>query len=1068
MPTLLAPRRLAFRGIVEVAAWGFPRALVDDAALRPKVWALWQSGARLEEFAWGHVLHLPSPEPVRVQSAPALPFVRDGGRLLAAPLEAGEATELGAGVWVVEGGDWHALEDGRTVDVSSWLDVGAWEAPETAALGEVPLIPTAMAPLALDVRGELGIGAPEVKWQTIWERGEKGALLRDFAPGFWLHQWGRFFTPPQEVEGKIVASDGAIVLAAALVLGGALLFFLAMTLAPTAAPVSAGSVLAVVMALGVATALWRRAAPPESNPARKIPPLFVSDRVRWAALALVGLGVVLASVRNPDALNGAFLFLVIALHIGRRMNLLGRLVGRQNVPVPVSGAPAPPPSGTTGAKGEGRFARWLRERLSKRKAGTGPTKPKEHDDLMDAWRRLLARGAMQSGLFKRLGRAQARYLLRSMELFERGDLEAALRSAIALGGKSEGLWTPPPALGLPSARGELGLSFANLPTSGSLNFGPEIEAKLRGLYRNAFEKLKAAGDWQKAAFVLAELLQNVAEAVAFLEEAGQMELAARLAEGRELAPGIVVRAWWLAGNHERAVQIARLRGAFADAVTRLERDQKHRDDAQKLRLLWGQHLAGMGRFESAVEAVWPVPSARALALKWLRLGLAEEPSPRLVARALALEPGAWDEWETLLQALWRFDGEEGARGRAALARELVTHKTAEPVFAVAARGTVRALLRDGAGGRGGIEKVAWEALLALAGDGILRADVKWPAPVAALPAFPSDGSPLELTLRGSRGTLIARDAVALPNGELLVALGELGARWLTRDGRTKAHFDVPCHQIVRAFDAPRALLLARRDDSLRVSRLDLTNRKAVFWADVRADCVAPAYDGALWMVASQGRVRALDTAANAPASLWDCGDTGGHIRQLAIGRTSLAALVWRETADNDRNTGILGLPPAPPTFESWRFELPALVLRQRQTPKEFPPDMEPTWARFLSHGGLQIIAGVEVDAQGQSHLMWAPQRAPYSVERGAVALDGVHLSTKDGFALLLWRDAEGPVASLLFWQSMKITARLRFAGAARIAAREMDEGAWLLWDDLGRVAMWNATTGSVEREWVLT
>lgn len=56
MTKLASPRRLAFRGTLEVFAWGFPHSLVRPDELPERVLALWQSRARLEEFEWGHVL----------------------------------------------------------------------------------------------------------------------------------------------------------------------------------------------------------------------------------------------------------------------------------------------------------------------------------------------------------------------------------------------------------------------------------------------------------------------------------------------------------------------------------------------------------------------------------------------------------------------------------------------------------------------------------------------------------------------------------------------------------------------------------------------------------------------------------------------------------------------------------------------------------------------------------------------------------------------------------------------------------------------------------------------------
>ncbi|RYG55555.1 hypothetical protein EON80_30505, partial [bacterium] len=105
MPQLSSPRRLAFRGHIEASAWGFPRSLVAPDELPKRVLALWQSGAHLEEFDWGHVLFLPAPQKVRAELAPALAFSRHKNSLLSAPPPRGD--EPRDGTWVVENGEWH-------------------------------------------------------------------------------------------------------------------------------------------------------------------------------------------------------------------------------------------------------------------------------------------------------------------------------------------------------------------------------------------------------------------------------------------------------------------------------------------------------------------------------------------------------------------------------------------------------------------------------------------------------------------------------------------------------------------------------------------------------------------------------------------------------------------------------------------------------------------------------------------------------------------------------------------------------------------------------------------------
>src|SRR5262249_48309597 len=156
-----------------------------------------------------------------------------------------------------------------------------------------------------------------------------------------------------------------------------------------------------------------------------------------------------------------------------------------------------------------------------------------------------------------VGRRQAEYLSRMLEMFDRGDLDSALRHAIALGG--EGDEPPAPALGTPSPRKDLAISPHRRRGAAGILSGPLLFAELRRRYRKAFEQLAASGDVEKAAFVLAELLGAHEEAVGFLEKHGRYRLAAEIAEARGLSPGLVVRQWWLA-DRTRAIRLARSKG----------------------------------------------------------------------------------------------------------------------------------------------------------------------------------------------------------------------------------------------------------------------------------------------------------------------------------------------------------------------------------------------------------------------------------------------------------------------------------------------------------------------------
>src|SRR5262249_34949773 len=131
------------------------------------------------------------------------------------------------------------------------------------------------------------------------------------------------------------------------------------------------------------------------------------------------------------------------------------------------------------------------------------------------------------------------------------------------------------------------------------------------------------------------------EAVAFLERHRRLRLAAEIAEARGLPIGLVVRQWFLAGERDRAVLLARRFGAFADAVARLERG----GERTALRLLWAESRARAGSFAAAVDVAWPIAEARALAALWIDRAIEQggASGARMLARKLELFPETFGE-----------------------------------------------------------------------------------------------------------------------------------------------------------------------------------------------------------------------------------------------------------------------------------------------------------------------------------------------------------------------------------------------------------------------------------------
>src|SRR5690606_1366062 len=147
-----------------------------------------------------------------------------------------------------------------------------------------------------------------------------------------------------------------------------------------------------------------------------------------------------------------------------------------------------------------------------------------------------AKLVLRTRLGRWLGDAHGRYLGELFDMFERGDLDAALRHAIPLGGPTQ---SGTVSLAKLRPRGELSIGAHATVATGTLLTATDGYAELRQRYRAAVELLEQRGRIEEAAFVLAELLHADEEAVAFLERHGRLHKAAELAEGRQLAPGLV-------------------------------------------------------------------------------------------------------------------------------------------------------------------------------------------------------------------------------------------------------------------------------------------------------------------------------------------------------------------------------------------------------------------------------------------------------------------------------------------------------------------------------------------------
>jgi hypothetical protein len=350
-----------------------------------------------------------------------------------------------------------------------------------------------------------------------------------------------------------------------------------------------------------------------------------------------------------------------------------------------------------------------------------------------ALHRLTGRTALASRLSRAVGRRHAAYIRKMREMFESGDFDSALRHAIPLAAEVGPRRLP---LRQFAPRADLHIRPERSRPWSVAEISPDLHGELRRLYREAFHRLESQERIEEAAFLLAEVLHDHEEAVSFLERHGRVRLAAEMAEARDLAPGLVVRQWFLAGDRQRGLRIAHRTGAFADAVTRLERGREP-EQAAELRWLWASGLAAAGDYATAVETLWPLAAERHRAHEWMDRAIAQggAPAGRMLARKVSLsqkppdplEPagrGVPEPFEAVRAAAvsllesWRA---EGAPARVAFA-DALRRGPRLPAAAVLARAAVRSIARDSGRLGARMEAADYRQLATFAGDGALRTD----------------------------------------------------------------------------------------------------------------------------------------------------------------------------------------------------------------------------------------------------------------------------------------------------------------------------------------------------------
>jgi hypothetical protein len=661
-------------------------------------------------------------------------------------------------------------------------------------------------------------------------------------------------------------------------------------------------------------------------------------------------------------------------------------------------------------------------------------------------RQIFMKALFQMKIAQIMGRRQAQYLAKMMEMFESGDLENALKHAIPLENMQalKEVSAQTPFLGFLRPRRDLQINYGRQTGSSSAVFlEDEWFTNLRQLYRQTFERLKAQNRIEEAAFVLAELLNSNAEAVEFLEKHGEFRLAAQLAESRDLPKETIVRQWFLAGEKRRAVQLAVLHNCFEYVVTRLE--QERHPQAAVLREVWAENLAASGNFTAAINTIWKLENKRALAEKWIdeAIEFGGAPAAEMMAKKIVLFPESFDQIKTLLMEILAETDTDSAEKRAAFARETLRLAPNAELRALIPP-LARKLLADTAKDGRSFSSQDFRQLVEMSQDYTLRTDLpKLPesAENSTLETFR-----LEISER-DRGAARISDACLLPDGKVAVALGAAGVKILTRQGKPIVHFDQPTQKFIVSDFGTKAICLAQRGEVWRLAKIDFVERKAAYWCDAQFKTYAPTFDGNLWFVAEKDEIYAIDTNAKTFEAVWRVTEMDGQIYEISRTKNKLMLLTMGDKG-----------------AEKWWYDLPQFILRSRNQPKRFALNNENQFvhsaASFIAYSVVQIA---EITEQGRNFEVrifdYDAEIAKFTLSDETLGIEKPQIvektysllyATEKNFVINLYEIPKKHLAEFVISRSEEISVRL-------------DEKFLTITDAFGRVVIFDYKAGLLRK-----
>ena len=455
-------------------------------------------------------------------------------------------------------------------------------------------------------------------------------------------------------------------------------------------------------------------------------------------------------------------------------------------------------------------------------------------------------------------------------------------------------------------------------------------------------------------------------------------------------------------------------------------------------------------------------SGRWLADHWLSLAieLGGTSGAVAVARKMARFPQSFTEALPAAETLLADESAEQVPVRLALIDALLNEENSAE-SQILARMATRALVRDIQQHVHAIPLPRLRKIVDYSGDAALRADVPALSKLQVIQRSDQEFQTTEIAAHDT-GTRSISDIAVLPDGRLLLALGEAGMLLLSRTGKALTFFNQPAHKLVASDDGSRVIGIAQRGSVCRLTRVDVPVRSAAYWCDATITAWNNRFDGSLWMVAHDRDVFLIDTLAKGFDAVWRIPDMDGTVR--AVQRTSDRKFLYVVTE-------------TPEELALWTYESPRCVLRSKQM---FTASQAP----LPQSSGAPVLLGREAVLITEEGIVFEKARflteaRPRMVEeerlafypaQGRNVLDGDILSGNFSAAATSNARIAVPVFKPDYVDVLVLNTdtgtdkcRVRLHGTKSVALRLVGKNL-LCGDDLGRVLMLDLNTGAVLRD----